>query len=327
MRTVRLALHLLPASVSFSLAAPLPLPPPSSDLRPRVIKVTYVNVKAGEDGSSDVVTVLEPPDGAQSPRDFIEEQVKVAVAVAAGPPTVVIETGTPVAGKSEEVDSGGPKKEEEEKAEEVAVVAAEAKLEAEAGEEEPKVEVEIEAPVAEHDTVNASDKPEGEEENAEPVETEKPSEEDLPGENRPAVVSEENTPELGVSASPEVSEADKADGPEVADSKEKGESTEEETKPESETEPAQPSYGTHFLLLSWRLSPQELISMETGWLTITSMVVWFDVATAPLLRRLLTLQCLLMRSCCMPFVFFFLFMGVSLPVPFPCRCRRYFGDE
>lgn len=264
-KAVRLV-HLLPASVSVSLAAtPLPQPPPSNDARPRVVKVTYVNVKAGEDGSRDVVTVVQPPDGAQSPRDFIEEQVKVATAVAAGPPTVVIETGTPVAGKSVEGDGEDRKEEEEgkaeeeEKAEEVAVVAAtvaEVRLEEEEAGDEPKVEVEVEASVGEYNVANASDESEGEK-NDEAVETGKPSEEEAPEEKSAEVVPVENTPEPEAGVSPVVSEADKADRAEVAESEEKRESTEEKASPDSEPEPAQPSNGIPLLFLCGGCLPSD----------------------------------------------------------------------
>lgn len=262
-KAVRLV-HLLPASVSVSLAAnPLPQPPPSSEARPRVVKVTYVNVKAGEDGSRDVVTVVQPPDGAQSPRDFIEEQAKVATAVAAGPPTVVIETGTHVAGKSEEGDGEDRreeeegKAEEEEKAEEVAVVAAavaEVRLEEEEAGDEP--EVEVEASVGEYNVANASDESEGEKSD-EAVETGKPSEEEATEEKSTEVVPVENTPEPETGVSPVVSEVDKADGAEVVESEEKGESTEEKASPDSEPEPAQPSNGIHLLFLCGGCLPSD----------------------------------------------------------------------
>ena len=70
--------------------------------------------------------------------------------------------------------------------------------------------------------------------------------------------------------------------------------------------------------------------METGWLTGTSMFCGLTSCVHPLLRRLLTLWCVLMRSCCMRgflFVWFFVSVFLFLAVPDPYRFERDLGDD
>ena len=135
----------MPASCFFSLSVP---PSISGDCH--VTAVT--DWVSGEVGNDDLFTLVHSPPSAVTRRDLIEEQVKVAVAVAAGPPAVVIETRNPVADKREEdrEEKADEKEEEEEEEEKGSTAGAEAEEESQTEnkpEEEEKTNAEETTPV------------------------------------------------------------------------------------------------------------------------------------------------------------------------------------